>query len=145
LGVRGRKLIMVSLNTSLTLGELIKEARKRLNLSQTDLAKSLNVTKGAVSAWEQNRSAPNRHRAPKVSRVLKIQTAWISEPALALSWFNGPGLAVFSDSQLRCHATDAIVSHSENRDGLLTQAVAWLNKIEAALLQAHRAFRKLAQ
>lgn len=43
----------------MTLGERIKELRKKNGLTQVDLAKLLNVTKGTVSTWETNSRKPS--------------------------------------------------------------------------------------
>ncbi len=43
----------------MTLGERIKELRKQNHMTQVDLAKKLNVTKGTVSTWETNSRTPN--------------------------------------------------------------------------------------
>lgn len=50
---------------------MIKEARERQNMSQTDLACLLEVTQGAVSQWENGVSFPRSELLPKLARVLK--------------------------------------------------------------------------
>lgn len=40
-------------------GERIKEIRKRNNMTQTELAELMKVTKGTVSTWETNRRTPS--------------------------------------------------------------------------------------
>ena len=40
-----------------TMGDRIRQLRGVKELSQEDLAKKLGLTKGAISAWENNRSA----------------------------------------------------------------------------------------
>jgi len=42
----------------LTMGERIKQLRKEKGMTQTDLARELNVTKGTVSTWETNSRTP---------------------------------------------------------------------------------------
>ena len=41
------------------LGKFIKECRKKKNLTQEDLASTLNVTDKAVSKWENGRCLPD--------------------------------------------------------------------------------------
>ena len=43
----------------MTLGERIKELRKKNQLTQVELAQKLNVTKGTVSTWETNSRTPS--------------------------------------------------------------------------------------
>ena len=43
----------------MTLGERIKELRKKNGLTQVGLAEKLDVTKGTVSTWETNSRTPN--------------------------------------------------------------------------------------
>lgn len=40
-------------------GERIKELRKEKNLTQSDLAKILNVTQDSISLWEKNKRLPD--------------------------------------------------------------------------------------
>ena len=42
----------------MTMGERIKQLRKEKGMTQTDLAQTLNVTKGTVSTWETNSRVP---------------------------------------------------------------------------------------
>ena len=42
----------------MTMGERIKQLRKEKGMTQTDLAHTLNVTKGTVSTWETNSRVP---------------------------------------------------------------------------------------
>ena len=43
----------------MTMGERIKQLRKEKGMTQTDLAHTLNVTKGTVSTWETNSRTPS--------------------------------------------------------------------------------------
>jgi len=52
--------------------ELIKKYRKDNNLSQTDLANKLFVTKQAISKWENDRSLPDVNLYPKISELMDI-------------------------------------------------------------------------
>lgn len=48
-------------------GNLIYESRKKLNLSQSDLASKLGVTNKAVSKWENGNAKPNIEILKKIS------------------------------------------------------------------------------
>ena len=43
----------------MTMGERIKELRKKNGMTQTDLAKKLGVTKGTISTWETGSRSPS--------------------------------------------------------------------------------------
>jgi len=43
----------------MTMGERIKELRKKSGMTQTDLAKKLGVTKGTISTWETGSRSPS--------------------------------------------------------------------------------------
>ncbi|EPY2281130.1 helix-turn-helix domain-containing protein [Clostridium sporogenes] len=43
----------------LTFGELVKKARKELNISQEQLARELYVSFSTVNRWENEKSKPN--------------------------------------------------------------------------------------
>lgn len=59
-------------------GQLIKEARERLGISQEELARRLNVTKGAISQWENGITAPSRSNGRLLESVLGIdRTLWV--------------------------------------------------------------------
>ena len=49
----------------------IKEKREQANISQSELAKQLDVTQGAVSQWEVGISMPRTELLPKLAEVLK--------------------------------------------------------------------------
>ena len=48
----------------------IKEMRKRINLTQGDLANQLSVTQGAVSQWESGLTNPTLEMLVKIAAVL---------------------------------------------------------------------------
>ena len=50
----------------------IKLGRITKELSQTEFAKMVGVTPGAVSQWEQGRTFPNPCRLKKISEILEI-------------------------------------------------------------------------
>ena len=55
-----------------TLGEMISLLRKEKNMTQSDLAKKMNVTDKAVSKWERNLSCPDISSIPKLSEILDV-------------------------------------------------------------------------
>ena len=53
-------------------GENLKKLRKRANLSQSDLAKQLNINQYNISYWEIGRSEPNIEQIIKLSEILNV-------------------------------------------------------------------------
>lgn len=58
----------------MTFGEQIKQARERKNLSQEDLALQLDVSRQAVSKWENDLAVPQGINREMLSQVLKLET-----------------------------------------------------------------------
>lgn len=59
-------------------GEIIRAAREKLGLGVTEFAERVGVDRQTVYDWQNNKSAPNRRRAPKVARVLGIPLSALS-------------------------------------------------------------------
>lgn len=55
-----------------TFGDRLRSARNALGLTQDELADRLDVTKSALSAWENNREKPTFDKLPKIRAKLKI-------------------------------------------------------------------------
>ena len=51
----------------------LKELRKKQGLRQVDVAKKLNVSRVAVSKWENGVSSPKTQLLPKLAKVLRCQ------------------------------------------------------------------------
>lgn len=58
----------------MTIGESIRYHRKRLNLTQAELAQRLNVTAQAVSRWENDTGLPDITMAVPLARALGTTT-----------------------------------------------------------------------
>lgn len=59
-------------NEIMDLGTRIREARLRLGLKQTDLARRLRVKQSAISQWESNKFAPDVENRVKLAQALHI-------------------------------------------------------------------------
>ncbi len=57
-----------------TLGKRIAENRKRMKLTQDQLAEQLGVTAQAVSKWENDQSCPDISMLPKLAEIFSIST-----------------------------------------------------------------------
>lgn len=55
-----------------TFGEYIYNLRKRANLSQTELAKMINVTNKAISKWENGNSKPALKQAKMLAKIFNV-------------------------------------------------------------------------
>lgn len=60
-----------------TLGRRIRIAREYRKLSQDDLAGRLNVTRVAVSQWENSDTTPKRGRIVVIADTLGVSVAWL--------------------------------------------------------------------
>lgn len=65
---------MINMNT---LGERVKAAREKANLSQGDLAKQMGLTRQAISGIERNIAHAPRNMV-KFAQVLKVPVAWLT-------------------------------------------------------------------
>ncbi|MBQ6876857.1 MAG: helix-turn-helix transcriptional regulator [Oscillospiraceae bacterium] len=55
-----------------SIGENIKTARKKLNITQEDLATKLSVTRQAVSNWENGKTEPDIETLTKIAQIFDI-------------------------------------------------------------------------
>lgn len=55
----------------------IKERRKELKLTQTDVGKSVGVSKVTVSQWESGDTSPKGGNLLKLAKVLRVDADWI--------------------------------------------------------------------
>lgn len=60
------------------LGSRIKEARQRVNLSQTALAKKFNLTRSAVSQWESGLTEPTPANLRSIAIETKVDYSWLA-------------------------------------------------------------------
>lgn len=93
------------------LGDRIKELRIRAKISQKELAEKMNVTQGAVSQWETNRTMPDMESLPILAEILSVPVSDIlndnhqSAPkpnvnAIAETIYRRPGLrALFNTAK----------------------------------------------
>jgi SOS-response transcriptional repressor LexA len=64
--------------TLMSIARIIREARQRRRMSQTELGKLVGVTRASVNDWEKGRTAPSRKHAPVVAKVLNIPLSLIA-------------------------------------------------------------------
>ena len=61
----------------MSFGENLKKLRKRANLSQTELAKQLQINQYNISFWEIGRSEPNIEQIIKLSKILNVPADYL--------------------------------------------------------------------
>lgn len=54
-------------------GDIIKERRLELDLSQKEMAQFCGVAQGTVSAWENNKKHPSRNNIEKITEFLDLK------------------------------------------------------------------------
>ena len=62
----------------MNIGERIMALRKEKNISQTALAKRLNVSRQAVSKWEQGVSSPDTERLIQLAEILGTEVEYLA-------------------------------------------------------------------
>ena len=62
----------------MNIGERITAQRKEKNISQTELAKRLNVSRQAVSKWEQGVSSPDTERLIRLAEILGTEVEYLA-------------------------------------------------------------------
>ena len=59
------------------ISERIKELRNRENISQSELAKRLAVTRASVSAWESGLSAPTAYYIVELAKLFHVSADYL--------------------------------------------------------------------
>lgn len=62
----------------MNIGERITALRKEMNISQAELAKRLNVSRQAVSKWEQGTSSPDTERLIQLAEILDTEVEYLA-------------------------------------------------------------------
>ena len=55
--------------------DVIREARRKMGLNQTELAEQMGVTQSAVSHWENGETMPTPRQIPRLAEVLNIRVS----------------------------------------------------------------------
>ena len=62
----------------MNIGERITALRKEKSISQSELAKRLNVSRQAVSKWEQGTSSPDTDRLIQLAEILGTEVEYLA-------------------------------------------------------------------
>jgi len=60
-----------------SLAEKIKLLRERINLTQSDLARQLGLTRSSVNAWEMGLSVPSTQYIVELAKTFKVSTDYL--------------------------------------------------------------------
>jgi len=60
-----------------TKGERIQTALDMRGLKKADLARLLNVPRGTISNWINNKYSPNAEATERIAQILNVNTAWL--------------------------------------------------------------------
>ncbi len=61
----------------MTLGQKIKEIRKRMGLSQEQLGKIINVSRQAITKWERDEGIPDISNLKELSTILGVTVDYL--------------------------------------------------------------------
>ena len=61
----------------MSFGDNLRTIRKQKNISQEDLASRLNVSRQAVSKWEQNSGYPEMEKLIQLSAILEVSLDYL--------------------------------------------------------------------
>lgn len=64
-----------------SLGQRIRYARQQRQLSQASVAEAFDITRNAVSLWENDSTAPESEKLPRLARLLEVDLGWLMEAA----------------------------------------------------------------
>lgn len=59
------------------ISQRIQELRHRSNMSQSSLAKKLNITRSSVNAWEMGISVPSTNMIVELAHIFRVSTDYI--------------------------------------------------------------------
>jgi transcriptional regulator with XRE-family HTH domain len=96
-----------------TYGEVIRDAREALGLTQAELANAIGVSSIGVSRWENNRSTPGFENRIAIAEVLKLAPEQVG---IVLPAFAPP--ENIADTQVEGHLTRMEGLLQEIRDTL---------------------------
>ncbi|EKQ56336.1 MULTISPECIES: helix-turn-helix transcriptional regulator [unclassified Clostridium] len=60
-----------------TLGDRLRDLRNEIKLEQKEFAKILNVHKGTVSNWENNKRSPDKEMISKIASYFNVTTDYL--------------------------------------------------------------------
>ncbi|MBQ8300401.1 MAG: helix-turn-helix transcriptional regulator [Clostridia bacterium] len=88
-----------------TLAEKIKQLREQAGMTQSELARTLNLTRSSVNGWEMGLSLPSTSVIVELAKVFSVSTDYLlgidKQATLNISGLSEKEVAVLSDL-IRC-------------------------------------------
>ena len=69
----------------MTIGEKIYELRKKLGMSQEELAQEVDVSRQAISKWERDEAVPDTDKIVVLSSIFSVSTDYLLLDKLVLA------------------------------------------------------------
>src|SRR5512146_1576573 len=109
----------------MNVAKIIREAREKLNLNQSQLAELVGVSPQAVQQWESGATQPRGKRLNKIAQVLKLPPTLMhfgassetSGASGAMAGASGPGKAIAAAG------AETALSLSNGNDPLISQVI----------------------
>ncbi len=67
----------------MTVGDVVNKYRRRMAMTQAEMARAIGVTKASISAWERNKSRPSIETLYRLRRDFKVGD-WRRDMALEI-------------------------------------------------------------
>lgn len=92
------------------IADKIKQLRQQNNLTQTDLAKKLSITRSSVNAWEMGISVPSTQYIIELSSIFKVSTDYL----LGMESTSSISVAGLEDTDV--NIVQNLISHLRNKN-----------------------------
>ena len=92
-----------------SLAEKIKLLRERINLTQSDLARQLGLTRSSVNAWEMGLSVPSTQYVVELAKTFKVSTDYL------LGMENNASISVEGLSETKVAIVVELVKHLQTK------------------------------
>jgi len=76
---------------TMSMADRIRHARESAGLSQADVARHFNLSRGAVAQWEMGKTGPDRNRVPELASLLGVSVGYLLEGGDDSGIVFGPG------------------------------------------------------
>lgn len=61
----------------INIADRIKQLREQMNMTQTDLARKLHITRSAVNSWEMSLSAPSISNVIELAKIFNVTVDYL--------------------------------------------------------------------
>lgn len=92
------------------IADRIKNLREVQNMTQTDLAKQLGITRSSVNAWEMGISVPSTQYIVELASIFKISTDYL----LGVGTFSSVCISGLTEEDI--HIVYSLISHLRQKN-----------------------------